>query len=225
MNLEVINEIRTTIASLQQQLNSLDSRLRELSEEAAAPAAVEPEPDFTPETPASPEESLTEEETAMPFEPSVDDLPELAGEDMVIDIPEELAPVEESVPEEAVPVEEIPAEAVPVVEEMVPAEETPQSPAQEAPAKIFTKEYRWLEDMPGGPVGNIISAISLNDRVLFINTLFGKDPMLFNTTIADLNALESLDVARTYLTDRFPDWDFDSEVVYRIMMAIRRKLK
>ncbi|MBQ0077815.1 MAG: hypothetical protein KBS55_04190, partial [Bacteroidales bacterium] len=110
------------------------------------------------------------------------------------------------------PVEATPAEAAPAVRE-------------EAPAKIFTKEYRWLEDMPGGEVSNIISAISLNDRILFINTLFGKDPMLFNSTIAELNSLESLDVARTYLADRFPEWDLESDVVYRIMMAIRRKLK
>jgi len=79
--------------------------------------------------------------------------------------------------------------------------------------------------MPGSPVSNIISAISLNDRVLFINTLFGEDPMKFRNTIDTLNAMGSIGEAIGYVLDEFPQWNLDSDVVYRFMMAVRRKLR
>ena len=78
--------------------------------------------------------------------------------------------------------------------------------------------------MPGSRVSNIISAISLNDRVLFINSLFGEDPMKFRGTIDRLNSMSGLGEAIEYLLEEFPQWNLDSDVVYRFMMAVRRKL-
>ena len=83
---------------------------------------------------------------------------------------------------------------------------------------------KWKTDLPGTPVRNIISGISLNDRVLMINKLFGEDPQLFQQTISDLNAMDSLSDAESYINDRFGSWKMDSEPVYRFMMAVRRKL-
>ena len=87
------------------------------------------------------------------------------------------------------------------------------------------KVYRWHTDMPGAPVNNIISGISLNERVRFINALFGEDPILFQANISRLNAMGSLSEAEEYLTSTFPDWKLDSELVYLFMMAVRRKLR
>ena len=84
--------------------------------------------------------------------------------------------------------------------------------------------YKWKTDLPGSPVRNIISAISLNDRVLMINKLFHEDPQLFQQTIADLNSLDSFAEAENYINGHFSDWKMDSEPVYRFMMAVRRKL-
>ena len=86
------------------------------------------------------------------------------------------------------------------------------------------KNYQWMIDLPGSPVANVISAISLNDRVLFINTLFKEDPSLFQQTIAAFNGMESIGEAISYVIANFPDWNLNSEVVYRLMMAVRRKL-
>lgn len=83
---------------------------------------------------------------------------------------------------------------------------------------------RWMHDLPGGPVSNIISAISLNDRVLLITQLFREDPMLFNSSISAFNSMESLDQALEYINTNFPEWDLDSQAVYRLIMALRRKL-
>lgn len=87
-----------------------------------------------------------------------------------------------------------------------------------------TAHFQWMIDIPGSPVANVISAISLNDRVLFINTLFKEDPSLFQDTIAAFNKMESITEAISYVVTNFPEWNLGSEVVYRLMMAVRRKL-
>ena len=83
---------------------------------------------------------------------------------------------------------------------------------------------KWKTDLPGTPVRNIISAISLNDRVLMINKLFGEDPQLFQQTLSDLNTMSSFAEAEDYIREHFSEWKMDSEPVYRFMMAVRRKL-
>lgn len=89
---------------------------------------------------------------------------------------------------------------------------------------MATKEA-WRSDMPGSPVKDIRSAISLNDRILFIRTLFDEDPVIFQDTIAEVNGIATLDEAVDYLKEHNPAWDFDSDVVYRFMMAVRRKIR
>lgn len=90
---------------------------------------------------------------------------------------------------------------------------------------VMAEKQAWRVDRPGTQVKNIISAISLNDRVLLINVLFREDPMLFQNTIAAFNAMTSLDEAVAYVQTNFPEWNMNSEPVYRLMMAVRRKLQ
>ena len=88
----------------------------------------------------------------------------------------------------------------------------------------MTAKQAWRTDMPGAAVRDIRSAISLNDRVLFINRLFDEDPVSFQEALTAINQMSSLDEAVEYLAGSHPSWDFDSELVYRFMMAIRRKI-
>lgn len=83
--------------------------------------------------------------------------------------------------------------------------------------------FAWRTDRPGSPVRNILSAISLNDRMLFIRTLFADDPALFQKTISVFNFLSSLAEAEAYIRSHFPKWDMSSDTVYRFMMAARRR--
>ncbi len=85
--------------------------------------------------------------------------------------------------------------------------------------------HAWRTGLPGSPVRNILSAISLNDRVLFINTLFQEDPALFQSTIAQFNEMQTLDEAEAYIETHFPSWNLDSDIAFRFMMAVRRKLQ
>ena len=143
---------------------------------------------------------------------------------------------EEPAPE-AVPAEEPAPEAEPV-EEPAPEAEPAEAPAE---APIWDLDislegtgvnplpdlhsFQWMMDIPGGEVANLISGISLNDRVLFINTLFREDPKLFQKTVTQLNAMASIEDAVSFLVNHFPEWNLSSELVYRFMMAVRRKLK
>lgn len=83
----------------------------------------------------------------------------------------------------------------------------------------------WLNDMPGPEVKDIRSAISLNDRVMFISSLFREDSMLFQDVVSKINAQTSIDKVVSYLEETFPEWNMDSELVYRFMMAVRRKIR
>ena len=134
--------------------------------------------------------------------------------DLDIDLPEEAQPE----PEPEVAPEPQPE---PIVEP-----ETEEEMPKPGPAIIdaVTRKRAWEIDMPGAPVGNILSAISLNDRLLFINTLFKKDPILFQDTIRLFNGMDSLAAAEGYIQEHFPDWNLESDTVYRFMMAVRRKL-
>ena len=92
-------------------------------------------------------------------------------------------------------------------------------------AEVMTDRQAWRTDMPGTPVKDVRSAISLNDRIIFINHLFNEDPLLFQNVIVNVNSMETLDQVVDYVTSEFPAWDMGSELVYRFMMAVRRRVK
>ncbi len=137
----------------------------------------------------------------------------------VADIP---APAEEPVAEPVAPV----AEPVPVVEPEPMAQAEPATqPEPAAPVQEDdTANLPWRKDNPGMMVKNIRSGISLLDRAQFIGTLFKEDFTLYDNTIAELNNMNSLDEAVAYIKEHFPEWNMNSDVVYRFMMAIRKKL-
>lgn len=163
-------------------------------------------------------EGLDEEASGVEFTEPVD---------IMIDDEPAPAPALESVPEpEPAPAPEPIREPEPVREpeplpEPEPEPEPEPVPAPEKPAL----DYRWAKDLPGNPVTNIISGISLNDRVLLINTLFKEDPILFQKTIGAFNGMTTLMEAVDYVRTEFPGWNLSSDIVYRLMMAVRRKLK
>ena len=154
-------------------------------------------------------------------------------EPVVEEVVEEPA-VEPTVPEEEpVTVEEEPETAeeeddddLPLFAEPKPIFEAAQdSPkVKKAVIDVMTNKEAWRTDMAGSPVRDLLSAISLNDRVQFINVLFDEDPVKFQQTRAKINAMTSLDDVVEFITANF-NWDMSSQVVYRFMMAVRRKVQ
>ena len=91
-------------------------------------------------------------------------------------------------------------------------------------ADVMASKQPWRTDVPGAPVKDVRGAIALVDRVIFINKLFGEDPVQFQNDLNVVNQSESFQQAVDYLLENHPDWNLDSDVVYRFMMAVRRKL-
>lgn len=132
---------------------------------------------------------------------------------------EEEAPIDIDIEDLHVDESRNPAEEV----ETEPVEET--APARQAVIDVLEDKRAWKTDMPGAPVRDIRSAISLNDRVLFINRLFNEDPLAFQEMLSRINNMTSLDEVVAAVMAEHPDWDLGSEMVYRFMMAVRRKVR
>ena len=204
---EILNDIMAELSAIRLALNSLESKLSRID-------LSDPEP------------------VELDFDEELDgDLPE--------DAPAE-APVEIA--------EEAPAEAPAEIADEVPAEVPAEAPAEpEVELDLFGEPVLRVNEklgagrsrsvgekmeqkeagrtaMPGAAVKDVRSAISLNDRVLFIRELFGGDAGLFQKAVDDINAMGSLDEMVAYVNERHPGWDLDSDTVYRLMMAVRRKL-
>lgn len=155
-----------------------------------------------------------------------------AAEEQQIPSPLDISLEDESIvaEEPAVAEDSVVADEPAVVEELEaagepePAGEPASAVSTEVPLEMYS-QYRWMLDMPGSPVSNIISGISLNDRVLLIKSVFGEDPMLFQKTVSDLNSMSTLQEAVGYMLQNFPELKLGSDAVYRLMMAVRRKLR
>ncbi|MBR5300201.1 MAG: hypothetical protein IKU36_08140 [Bacteroidales bacterium] len=187
-----------------------------------------------------PVNELVEEPVAESVEVSVEEPDEEPIEE-IADLPEELEVVEaepEAEPEPEVD-DDLPFADVPAQEEedddLPGVFDLPEEPvtvaAKAADAakpilnEVLAADCAWRKDMPGSPVRDIRSAISLNDRVIFINLLFKEDAQTFVDTLAKINTMETLDQAVEYICSTFPSWDMNSDLVYRFMMAVRRKVK
>lgn len=217
---QILSEIKSMMASIRGQLERLDAKMAELQQ------VVDPEEfDSTPidieidETvPAADlpvEEPQTVEVQEIPLD--VEDIPEVV-EDVVEDLP---AAVEEETVEE----EDDDLPGVFDIPEPVTVADKASVEAKPILNEVITADYAWRKDMPGTPVRDIRSAISLNDRVIFINLLFKEDAQAFVDTLSKINAMETLDQAVGFVCASFPEWDLSSELVYRFMMAVRRKVR
>ena len=100
-----------------------------------------------------------------------------------------------------------------------------EPPLRQAVIDVQEDKRAWKTDKPGAPVRDIRSAISLNDRVLFINRLFNEDPISFQDMLSKINNMTSIEEVIEAVVAEHPDWDLGSEIVYRFMMAVRRKIR
>ena len=185
------------------------------------------------DVPAEPAEEQFEEPTEEQFEEPVE---ETFQENVEEQVEEPVEVLMEEPAEEPVMFIEEPVEPVADEDDDLPifAEPEPEPVPQAAPIDSkprqavidsMTDRQAWRTDMPGTPVKDIRSAISLNDRILFINMLFGQDPMAFQDALTKINQMISLDEVVDFVVTGRPEWDLESETVYRFMMAVRRKIR
>ena len=219
---QILSEIKSMMASIRSQLERLDAKMAELQQ------VVDPE-NF--------EADSVDINIDEPIEDVTADLPEIQDDDLPFDD----VPVEDAADGPVQVDIEQPAEEV--VEETAVEEEDDDLPGvfdEPAPVTIATKaevtakptindvmasEHAWRKDMPGTPVRDIRSAISLNDRVIFINLLFNEDAQAFVNALTRINSMETLDEAVDFISSEFPSWDMNSDLFYRFMIAVRRKFR
>ena len=146
-------------------------------------------------------------------------------DDLLVDPVVEDVPAEDNLQEDDLPFDDdLPIFAEP---ESVPVQTPAPVEMKTKPAVIdsMTDRQAWRTDMPGTQVKDIRSAISLNDRILFINMLFDQDPMAFQEALTKINQMSSIDEVVEYIVAERPEWNLESETVYRFMMAVRRKIR
>lgn len=244
----ILSEIRTMMSTIRLQIDSLDAKIANLQElfghdnvyEGPIDLDIEDDlpagnADITADnSPAGvfqqvlPEglswsEGPSREEFSLPVqdclteEPSECGIPEVA----VSDETAEFADVSDDAPVSA------PEDDGLVLSDPEPIYEAAQSSPEKRKAVIdvMADKQTWRTAMPGTGVKDVRSAISLNDRIIFINLLFKTDPMAFQDALTRINAMETLDQVIDYIAAEHPDWDLDSELVYRFMMAVRRKIR
>ena len=209
---EFLSEVRELISDLRQRIECLEKMVAEYEQgldsedidlEPIDLDIEEPEVEQEVERVAEPE---IEQEVESEVEQEVDQ--EAIG-DLPEDICMEQEPVQEAAPEEG---------------HATTSEEETEKEEDDIPVFEDNRQL-WWTDMPGSPVRDIRSAISLNDRILYINTLFNEDPMIFQDAVNAINGMNSLREVVGYVKERFPQWNLDSETVYRFMMAARRRVR
>ena len=200
---------------------------------AEAELILEPEPVIEPEPAAEPEPVAEPEPEPEPLpepelEIAVEEEPSLIEEDDD-DLPFAEVPTvfETPAPEPPAAVEEDDDDLPGIFDEPEVITIAAKTAAAAKPTinDAHSADQAWRKDMPGTPVRDIRSAISLNDRVFFINTLFDENAQAFVDTLTKINAMETLDQVVEYITGQYPHWNLNSETVYRFMMAVRRKVK
>ena len=239
---QFLTDILAQIQSLKEQLEKLESTVSMYlgsaesgdvqGDDQADDVLDEDLPEAIGEVPVPDGSKAQQEEAPMPA--VEEDLPEAAVQEEVTIHEEKAARGETTVHEEETPIislsgasaeEDLPVFGIEVDDEI---DVVPIGEAHAATGAVMDKmaeKESWRTDIPGSSVSDIRSAISLNDRILFINTLFHEDPIDFKDTLSALNAMPSFDEGVKFIRERHPEWNTESDVVYRFMMAVRRKLK
>ncbi len=237
---QILSEIKSMMVSIRSQLEMLDTKMAELQQ------IVDPE-DFASDSvdididvaePAEepsvevvtvqeiPLEEPAEESVEEPLEEPVEAAAEESAEETLPeDMPAEEDALEEDLPEAAETVEEDLPESIFGEPEVVTIAARAEEKAKMTINDMMADDCAWRHDMPGAPVKDIRSAISLNDRVIFINLLFDEDAQSFVNALTRINLMETLDQVVEYVMAEFPSWDMNSDLVYRFMMAVRRKVQ
>lgn len=214
------------IALLEARVAELEEKVRELEAGALKPEGMAAEQaevaevfEERPEISAVEEEEAAEEivdefidevqeeeaeDAVMVPEPEIEEQPEIEIEFEFEEEPEVLEPQEQDF-EVLEPVEEPEDESVLVVDKARP------------------DWYDWEVDIPGPYIEDIRDGIGLNDRILFLNELFYGDDEKFAAAITALNGMEKLVDAVEYMRERYPQWDEESDEVYRFYMTVRRR--
>jgi hypothetical protein len=138
-------------------------------------------------------------------------------------------PAPTPVPVAKVAKEEIPAPPPPPV---MPKPDTVQLPIgtpQGSLDQLFTfKKVTELSERLGeSPVGDLNTAMSINDRLLYVNELFGRDRSALDDSLTILNRFDSFTAAKNFLVSLAEQYQWGreerSEVAQNFIKLVKRR--
>ena len=187
----------------------VSEEITEPKEEPATEEIFEPSPEEEPTVEAVPEEIAEPvEETAIAEEP--------------VEVAPEVVPEPATVETQATPVEPVHQESEP--EKVITlGEQLGQSRQESLNDKFANNKSADLSSSIGlKPISDIKSSIPLGERFLFTRTLFSGSGALFESTVAALNEMSSMEEAEGYIRANF-NWDMESSTVANFMNIVRRR--
>jgi len=219
---QILSEIKSLMATVRLHLEQLDAKMAQF-QQMCEPQEYDVDPiemdfDVFPSMVSDDLPFSLDVQSVVPDEPADEPLPVVPADS---ELPAPVQP--EPVLSEPVLVQPEPEE----VEHELPVSVQPEPESKTASVAVIdamATHHAWRNDMPGSAVKDVRAAIALVDRALFINTLFKEDAMAFLEALNYINQAGDLDTVVNYLAETYPQWDFDSDVVYRFMMAVRRKV-
>lgn len=181
------------------------------------------------------------EETPEVIQPVVEEIKEEAPvvtpivEEVIETVEEEIVLEEEPLMEE-IEEEYIQEEVAPVIEETVVEEEVApvvETPVVEASNKHLAAFAQRLKEVNAevsnqfgfSPLNTLIGSFGLNERLLYINELFGGSSEAFSDAVKDLDSLHSLEQAGNKILS-YADinmWDVESSTVTEFMQKLCRR--
>ena len=252
---EKLDEIAKMISSLSDRIDNLSSRVNHIGEKVdilenrAAEPVRTPEEDIQTPEPVFDEEKAEEEVlisgTAEPVFDSaeVDDNFHNADEEDYEDLDDEMEEegeieeVEEGEIEEEGEMEEEgeiedEGEMEEDEQEAGETEEVPEEKAEEVyqeenpdAAKASKDWYDWEYDYPAEYVENLMESMGINDKLEFVRELFNSDPMMFDSQMKEIDTMPNFKAIVQFFRQAHPEWDENSETVYRFYMHVRRKFR
>ena len=113
--------------------------------------------------------------------------------------------------------------SVAAIENVSDSEEEFEIELIEEDGDIDLSQPEWMLDEPGPRVYDLNDAITLNDKLFFINELYNGDAEQYYLCIQRLNEFTYFREALEYVRHAFTDWNEDSPEVYRFYMILRRR--
>lgn len=117
-----------------------------------------------------------------------------------------------------------------------PAPTPPPAPVQRSSSSdnpkysvLFTlpKSNELSERLGDRPIQDLTKAFAINDRLLYINELFGRDSTAFNDTLQLLNKFDRMDEAKSLLVSVAEQYDWTQEerleIAQSFVKTVRRK--
>lgn len=192
-------------------------------EEPQIEETIENEP-VAEETPVMEETPAVEESPVVEEEPVVEETPIVEAEEAVAEEPQvvEMPTIEEPVVETSQNVEAKPVEQ----EKPEPAHITLGEQLGQSRQSSLNDKFASNKPAEGSfglkPISDIKSAIPLGERFRFTRMLFSGNGPAFDSTVATLNEMSSIEEADNYVRTNF-SWDMESSVVVDFMNIVHRR--